>query len=73
MKVRARSSRRVSNGFRPWPLQNCVIVTLLRLNNKDFNTREQLWLFPILQYTPADKLNKLYSFMPHRKCQDTGV
>ena len=38
-------------------------------NNKDFNTREQLWLFPILQYTPADKLNKLYSFMPHRKCK----
>ena len=70
MKVRARSSRRVSNGFRPWPLQNCVINTLLRLNNKDFNTREQLWLFPILQYTPpADKHNKLYSFMPHRKCK----
>ena len=38
-------------GFRPWPLQNCVINTLLRLNNKDFNTREQLLLFPILQYT----------------------
>ena len=57
-------------GFRPWPLQNCVINTLLRLNNKDFNTREQLWLFPILQYTiPPDKLNKLYSFMPHRKCK----
>lgn len=56
-------------GFRPWPLQSCVINTLLRLNNKDFNTREQLWLFPILQYTPADKLNKLYSFMPHRKCK----
>ena len=56
-------------GFRPWPLQNCVINTLLRLNNKDFNTREQYWLHAVNQYISSDKLNKLYSFMPHRKCK----
>ena len=31
-------------GFRAFPLQSCVIHALLRLNNKDFNTREQNWL-----------------------------
>ena len=56
-------------GFRPWPLQSCVTNTLLRLNNKDFNTREQNWLHAVMQYISADKLNKLYSFMPHRKCK----
>ena len=56
-------------GFRSWPLQSCVTNTLLRLNNKDFNTREQNWLFAYLQYVDSDKLNKLYSFMPHRKCK----
>ena len=55
--------------FRPWPLQSCVTNTLLRLNNKDFNTREQNWLHAVMQYISADKLNKLYSFMPHRKCK----
>ena len=56
-------------GFRPWPLQSCVINTLLRLNNKDFNTREQNWLHAVNQYISSDKLNKLYSFMPHSKCK----
>ena len=56
-------------GFRPWPLQSCVTNTLLRLNNKDFNTREQNWLAAVMQCISADKLNKLYSFMPHRKCK----
>ena len=37
--------------------------TLLRLNNKDFNTRVQNWLHAVMQYISADKLNKLYSFM----------
>ena len=56
-------------GFRPWPLQSCVTNTLLRLNNKDFNTREENWLHAVMQYISSDKLKELYSFMPHRKCK----
>ena len=45
--------------------------TLLRLNNKDFNTREQNWLHAVMQYISADKPNMLYSFMlsTYRKCK----
>ena len=60
-------------GFRAFPLQSCVTNTLLRLNNKDLNTREQNWLHAVMQYISADKLNKLYSFMPTQEVQDTGV
>ena len=54
-------------GFRPWPLQSCVTNTLLRLNNKDFNTRESRTgcLHAVMQYISSDKLKELYSFMPH--------
>ena len=54
-------------GFRAFPLQSCVIHALLRLNNKDFNTREQEWLHAVMQYISSKKLNKLFSFMPHKK------
>ena len=43
--------------------QSCVANTLLMLNNKNFNAREQNWLHAVMQYISADKLNKLYSFM----------
>ena len=43
--------------------------TLLSLNNKDVNTRVQNWLHAVMQCISADKLNNLYSFMPHSKCK----
>ena len=42
-------------GLRPWPLQSCATNTLLRLSNKDFNTREQNWLHAVMQYISAHK------------------